>query len=186
MFSNLFSAQRSQWRWWWKRQSFRIPWPTATKFEHSKHWHLHRPSRSCRALLKAGGYEIFNSTTTHLTRQKMQARWQDAVKRSFELAKFDPRYKQEERCGRAFCRARQLALCFAVFDPSTVKAHARAKQLLFVCLNLQQEKPKVLKKPRFSKVSAIKPEQKGLNLQLKVFKLLAFKGIFFFFELPFI
>ena len=77
---------------------------------------------------KAGGYEIFNSTTTHLTRQKMQARWQDAVKRSFELAKFDPRYKQEE-------------------------------------------KPKVLKKPRFSKVSAIKPEQKGLNLQLKVFKL---------------
>ena len=41
---------------------------------------------------------------------------------------------------------------------------------------LQQEKPKVLKKPRFSKVSAIKPEQKGLNLQLKVFKLLACKG----------
>lgn len=117
----------------------------------------------------------------------MQARWQDAVKRSFELAKFDPRYKQEERCGRAFCRARQLALCFAVFDPSTVKAHVRAKQLLlFVCLNLQQEKPKVLKKPRFSKVSAIKPEQKGLNLQLKVFKLLACKGVFFFFELPLI
>ena len=51
------------------------------------------------------------------------------MKRAFELAKFDPRYKEDE-------------------------------------------KPKVLKKPRFIKVSAIKPEQKGLNLQLKVVKLL--------------
>lgn len=50
-------------------------------------------------------------------------------KRAFELAKFDPRYKEDE-------------------------------------------KPKLLKKPRFIKVSAIKPEQKGLNLQLKVVKLL--------------
>lgn len=59
----------------------------------------------------------------------MQLRWKDALKRSFELAKFDPRHKEVE-------------------------------------------KPKVLKKPRFVKVSAIKPEQKGLNLQLKVVKLL--------------
>ena len=77
--------------------------------------HLHRPSRSCRALLKAGGYEIFNSTTTHLTRQKMQARWQDAVKRSFELAKFDPRYKQEERCGRAFWQSSPASFVFCCF-----------------------------------------------------------------------
>eukprot|EP00435_Cladocopium_sp_Y103_P056992 s280_g19.t1 len=77
---------------------------------------------------KAGGYETFTSTTTYAMRQKMQVRWKDALKRAFELAKFDPRYKEDE-------------------------------------------KPKLLKKPRFIKVSAIKPEEKGLNLQLKVVKL---------------
>jgi len=80
-------------------------------------------------LSEAGGYETFTSTTTYATRQKMQVRWKDALKRAFELAKFDPRHKEDE-------------------------------------------KPKLLKKPRFIKVSAIKPEQKGLNLQLKVVKLL--------------
>ena len=78
-------------------------------------------------MIEAGGYETFNSTTTSAMRQNMQARWKDALKRSFELAKFDPRYKEDE-------------------------------------------KPKALKKPRFVKVSTIKPEQKGLNLQLKVVK----------------
>ncbi|CAK9065246.1 unnamed protein product [Durusdinium trenchii] len=84
---------------------------------------------SVRAMIeKAGGYEVFNSTTSTAARQKMQSRWKDALKRSFELAKYDPNYKDEE-------------------------------------------KPKALKKPRFVKVSTIKPEQNGLNLQVKVIKL---------------
>ena len=54
------------------------------------------------------------------------------------------------------------------------------KFLLFVgppILVFDQEKPKVLKKPEFVKVSTIKPEQKGLNLQLKVVKLLVCWGM---------
>lgn len=77
---------------------------------------------------KAGGYEVFPSSTTPAARRKMMQRWKDAVERSFDLAKFDPKRPD-------------------------------------------QAKPAVLKKPRFVKVSSVKPEQKGLNLQLKVVKL---------------
>eukprot|EP00439_Symbiodinium_sp_Y106_P046024 s1761_g5.t2 len=77
---------------------------------------------------KAGGYEVFPASTTPAARRKMMQRWKDAVERSFDLAKFDPKRPD-------------------------------------------QAKPAVLKKPRFVKVSSVKPEQKGLNLQLKVVKL---------------
>eukprot|EP00438_Fugacium_kawagutii_P032643 Skav206865 [mRNA] locus=scaffold898:55024:69937:- [translate_table: standard] len=77
--------------------------------------------------LSAGGYETFNCSTTFAARQKMQLRWKDALKRAFELAKFDPRHKEVE-------------------------------------------KPRVLKKPRFVKVSAIKPDKKGGHIRVEVDK----------------
>lgn len=46
--------------------------------------------------LEAGGYQVFQSTTSQATRRNMQAQWKDAVKRAFDLAKFDPRNAQEE------------------------------------------------------------------------------------------
>eukprot|EP00930_Biecheleria_cincta_P084581 TRINITY_DN74028_c0_g1_i1.p1 TRINITY_DN74028_c0_g1~~TRINITY_DN74028_c0_g1_i1.p1 ORF type:complete len:656 (-),score=117.90 TRINITY_DN74028_c0_g1_i1:217-1938(-) len=46
---------------------------------------------------KAGGYEIFTPRTTPTARKQLCERWKDAVVRSFELAKFDPQYKQPQK-----------------------------------------------------------------------------------------
>lgn len=77
---------------------------------------------------KAGGHNVFKPQARPEHRRKEYARWKDAVNRSFELDKWDPRRKNEEQVVE-------------------------------------------LKKPRFRKVASIKPEQKGINLMLKVVKL---------------
>eukprot|EP00441_Pelagodinium_beii_P037544 CAMPEP_0197628692 /NCGR_PEP_ID=MMETSP1338-20131121/6886_1 /TAXON_ID=43686 ORGANISM="Pelagodinium beii, Strain RCC1491" /NCGR_SAMPLE_ID=MMETSP1338 /ASSEMBLY_ACC=CAM_ASM_000754 /LENGTH=637 /DNA_ID=CAMNT_0043199683 /DNA_START=34 /DNA_END=1947 /DNA_ORIENTATION=+ len=77
---------------------------------------------------KAGGHEAFKPKFNPAARKQVYMRWKDAVDRSFELDKFDPQKKVEE-------------------------------------------KPIVMKKPKFRTVASIKPEQKGINLQLKVVKL---------------
>lgn len=79
-------------------------------------------------LEKAGGFESFPPAFTAEQRRREHARWQDAVKRAWELDKWDP-------------------------------------------LKKGVEEAKLLKRPKFQKVSTLKPEQRAINLDLKVVKL---------------
>mmetsp|Transcript_59921 Transcript_59921/g.128590 ORF Transcript_59921/g.128590 Transcript_59921/m.128590 type:complete len:644 (+) Transcript_59921:50-1981(+) len=82
-------------------------------------------------LKQAGGHEAFKPLLKPSARAQEYARWEDAVNRSYDLAKWEKKKKANG-----------------------------------------DEEQRALRKPRFRKVDSIKPEQKGLNLLLKVVKIL--------------